>query len=346
MSLAGFIGLRAAGGGLAALACLGCADYFDGNDWEGYEQTALVLGKMRLERAPEGMPVSNLALADNFRRIAFGLEAGVLAGRAAEGGASDGAGQQRRTPQDARPAATGGGGAAAAGRPATTIAPSDGEGRLRRWRRPVRWQITSLSKSAQGYVRAVDETARRIATATGHDIARVGPGEPANLAVLFLRPQDYAPAARALSGQPAGPWLAQQVDRFGRAGHTPCVGLFLHARRSAAMPGGQRVETDEILFGLALIRDGLPPRLARACVEEELAQAMGLPNDDPNVRPSVFNDDQEFALLTDHDEALLRILYDPRLAPGMTEDEAMAIVPRIIDDLDTDAINGRRRQRN
>ncbi|MEL7139449.1 MAG: DUF2927 domain-containing protein [Pseudomonadota bacterium] len=317
MSIMTLMGVRAAVAGIAAFACLNCADYLDGNDWDGYEQTALVLGKMRLERAPKGMPVSDLALADNFRRIAFGLEAGVFGGETGNDGVREAA------------------------------APADsGAGRLRRWRRPVRWQITSLGASAQGYLRAVDETTQRIASATGHDIARVGPGEPANLAVLFLRPQDYAPAARALAGQPAGEWLARQVERFGRAGNTPCVGLFLHARRAAAIPGGQRVETDEILFGLALIRDGLPPRLARACVEEELAQAMGLPNDDPNVRPSVFNDDQEFALLTGHDEALLKILYDPRLAPGMTEDEAMEIVPSIIADIDTDVINGRRRNRN
>ncbi|MEM6677695.1 MAG: DUF2927 domain-containing protein, partial [Pseudomonadota bacterium] len=169
--------------------------------------------------------------------------------------------------------------------------------------------------------------------------ARSGPKEQANFIILFLRPQDYAPAAVALRRQPGGNFLAAQVDRFGRAANTPCVGLFLHARQSgtAGMVG------DEILFGFAIIRDGLPPRLARSCVEEELAQAMGLPNDDPNVRPSIFNDDQEFALLTRHDEALLRILYDPRLAPGMTEREAMAIVPRIIEDMDTGAINGRDR---
>ncbi|MEM6942489.1 MAG: DUF2927 domain-containing protein [Pseudomonadota bacterium] len=307
---ASLVVLRLSAAAVTGFVCLSCADYIEGGAWDGYEQTALVLGKMRLDRTPDGMPVSNLALADNFRRIAFGVEPGVLTA-------------------EAEP----------------VIAPADSPpGRLRRWRRPVRWQITSLGKSAQGYVRAVQETTDRIAGATGHDIARSGPGEPANLAVLFLRPQDYAPAARALANQPAGDWLAQQVDRFGRATHTPCVGLFLHARRPAKMPSGTRVESDEILFGLALIRDGLPPRLARACVEEELAQAMGLPNDDPNVRPSVFNDDQEFALLTGHDEALLRILYDPRLAPGMTETEAMAIVPDIIADIDTDVIRGRRPQ--
>jgi hypothetical protein len=48
------------------------------------------------------------------------------------------------------------------------------------------------------------------------------------------------------------------------------------------------------------------------------------------VRPSIFNDDGEFALLTEHDEHLLRILYDPRLKPGMTAEEAMPLVRRIV----------------
>ncbi len=68
---------------------------------------------------------------------------------------------------------------------------------------------------------------------------------------------------------------------------------------------------------------------ARSCIHEELAQGMGLANDSPGARPSIFNDDEEFALLTRHDELLLRILYDPRLRPGMSEAEAAPIVRRI-----------------
>ncbi len=60
---------------------------------------------------------------------------------------------------------------------------------------------------------------------------------------------------------------------------------------------------------------------------------MGLLNDDENVRPSIFNDDQEFALLTRHDELLLRILYDRRLAPGMSPETAMPIVDQIVAEL-------------
>jgi hypothetical protein len=84
---------------------------------------------------------------------------------------------------------------------------------------------------------------------------------------------------------------------------------------------------------VALIRDEHPPLLRRSCVHEEIAQGMGLPNDSPVARPSIFNDDEEFALLTRHDELLLRILYDRRLTPGMRPEEARPIVRQIAEEL-------------
>lgn len=69
--------------------------------------------------------------------------------------------------------------------------------------------------------------------------------------------------------------------------------------------------------------------MRRLCLHEEITQALGLTNDS-GARPSIFNDDQEFALLTDHDRLLLRTLYDPRLRPGMTESEAMPLAEQII----------------
>lgn len=73
---------------------------------------------------------------------------------------------------------------------------------------------------------------------------------------------------------------------------------------------------------IAIIRGEHPDRMRLSCIHEELAQGMGLSNDSPSARPSVFNDDEEFGLLTTHDEILLQLLYDPRLRPGMNENEA------------------------
>ena len=83
---------------------------------------------------------------------------------------------------------------------------------------------------------------------------------------------------------------------------------------------------------IVLIRAEHPPFTRLSCVHEEMAQAMGLPNDSPEARPSLFNDDLEFALLTEHDAILLRMLYDPRLRPGMSAAEVRPLLPEIVRD--------------
>ncbi len=73
---------------------------------------------------------------------------------------------------------------------------------------------------------------------------------------------------------------------------------------------------------MAVIRAEHPDLMRLSCIHEELAQGLGLSNDSPSARPSIFNDDEEFGLLTTHDEMLLRILYDPRMRAGMDAEEA------------------------
>lgn len=75
-----------------------------------------------------------------------------------------------------------------------------------------------------------------------------------------------------------------------------------------------------------VIRGELPDLLRRTCLHEEIAQGFGLINDSPQARPSIFNDNEEYALLTRQDELMLKMLYDPRLRPGMTLSEARPIV--------------------
>ena len=76
----------------------------------------------------------------------------------------------------------------------------------------------------------------------------------------------------------------------------------------------------------AVIRAEHPDLLRLSCLHEEMAQGLGLANDSPSARPSIFNDDEEFALLTDQDELMLRILYSPELRPGMTLEQVRPIV--------------------
>ena len=76
--------------------------------------------------------------------------------------------------------------------------------------------------------------------------------------------------------------------------------------------------------------------MRKACIHEEIAQSLGLTNDSHLARPSVFNDDDEFATLTKFDEILLQILYDHRLNSGISKREASQLVRQIANEINID----------
>ena len=88
-----------------------------------------------------------------------------------------------------------------------------------------------------------------------------------------------------------------------------------------------------ISSALVIIRNELPDRMRRACIHEEIAQSLGLTNDSHFARPSIFNDDDEFATLTKFDEILLQILYDHRLNSGVSKKEASQLVRQIVNEI-------------
>ena len=99
------------------------------------------------------------------------------------------------------------------------------------------------------------------------------------------------------------------------------------------LAGGPQQDPLSYTQGVALIRAEHPDLVRQSCVHEEVAQGLGLRNDSPRARPSIFNDDDEFALLTSHDEKLLTMLYDRRLQPGMSAEQARPIARVIANEL-------------
>ena len=83
------------------------------------------------------------------------------------------------------------------------------------------------------------------------------------------------------------------------------------------------------LWLISVIRGELPERLRLSCIHEELAQSLGLVADYPRARLSIFNDNEEFAVLTRRDELMLKMLYDPSLKSGMTATQAQPMISRI-----------------
>lgn len=295
---------------LVLLLCSACAPS-GGNrinlpslDWHQLEERLISTGNMRLERSAEDASFDEADLVRNFERVVFHAEA--------------------RSDENQ------------VGNTAEALARKF----IRRWERPVRIAVKGRDRIEVQRVRAaLLELVPKLRDLTGREITVTQDGADADqmseIVVLTGSGRDMLLIGAAFQHQfrkqtppdagdrtelsPAADFMA----RWLATPASPCAGMIITAPEGGARAFGQ------ITLAFIVIRADLPPRFHRACVEEEVVQSFGPIGDDPSVRPSIFNDDQEFARMTDHDAAILKILYDPRLRSGMTPDEAMPIVRRI-----------------
>lgn len=190
--------------------------------------------------------------------------------------------------------------------------------RLRRWPDPVRIDVefgpsvdTRLQREDSAQIRGY---AARLSRESRHPVSVVRSG--GNFHVLVMGEDDHDHVVRRVQ---------QIVPDISPA----ALGIFQNLPKTIhclVVAFSKDTSTDGYGQAIALIRAEHPDLLRRSCYHEEMAQGLGLANDSPYARPSIFNDDDEFALLTTHDEMLLRMLYDPRLTIGMSADEARPIV--------------------
>ena len=189
---------------------------------------------------------------------------------------------------------------------------------LMRWAGPLRYHLfgNAVTDEDRSQVRRL---MTRIAGLTGLDISDVG--TEVNFIILITKPDERKEFAAELSGM--HPALADTFKFWRRTPGVVCVANNLYSAN----------DRNHITVALVAIGSETTGLLRQACLHEEIVQALGLANDHPKVRPSIFNDDGEFALLTEHDEHLLRLLYDPRLESGMTAAQAMPVVRQIVAEL-------------
>lgn len=193
-----------------------------------------------------------------------------------------------------------------------------GASAIKKWTQPIRMSVefgpnVPLAQTTDDRT-SVARYAKRLNQITGHPIT-LSDTNP-NFTVMFMSEDDRDLIIPRIQE------LVPDVD-------TRALRIFKSLPRSihcvvmafSSTPGGY-----DYGQAIAIIRAEHPPLLRQSCVHEEVAQGLGLANDHPRARPSIFNDDDEFALLTQHDEMLLKILYDPRLTPGMTVEQARPIV--------------------
>ena len=204
----------------------------------------------------------------------------------------------------------------------TRLQASSGEARLlARWDAPVRVTVEfgpSVSKDQRTLDNGlVTNFTNRISSLTGHPVRNAA--TRANFHVLVVGEDDRS----AMQSR-----FAALLPNLSRANQALLQNLPRDMHCLVVVSHGDSI-TPRITSAVAIVRAEHPDLLREACFHEEIAQGMGLVNDSPNARPSIFNDDDEFAFLTSHDEKLLQMLYDPRLKIGMSADEARPIVKQM-----------------
>ena len=189
--------------------------------------------------------------------------------------------------------------------------------RLRRWEAPVRVGLR-FGPSVSASSRATD-TARvrsylsRLSRLTGHPIA-LNDSAP-NFFIYIVNEDERRALGPTVSAALPGLNAGEVAGITNMPLSTYCL---VYAMSEGTSGRYSRA--------FAVIRSEHPDLLRLSCMHEEIAQGLGLANDSPRARPSIFNDDEEFALLTTQDELMLRMLYNPALRTGMTESEARPII--------------------
>ena len=186
--------------------------------------------------------------------------------------------------------------------------------RLHKWVKPIRWRAYDGVGITPDEREFLDRHMARLARLTGLDFSEAAGWPETNFIIYFVSEWRYESAIERY----LDPNRRHLLPRFA---DTTCVGLMRHHRRS-----------HEIEFAIAIIpvERARARRLVQSCIAEETTQVLGLRNDSNEVFDTLFNDIGTARDLTALDEVLVRLLYDPKLKPGLSRDEALAIAREVL----------------
>ena len=185
---------------------------------------------------------------------------------------------------------------------------------IRRFDHPIRVAIVSsgsVDRSA-AMARVIDDYAAQVPSL---HLSRVTTeAGPADIEVRLIDERNFKSALQAAFG-------AQVTAAFIARTNPQCMTSVKSATEGGIVRSVSFIIVDK---GDAVFLD---------CAYHELLHAFGLSNHDQRNPWTTLNQKRVVGYLTAYDRALLAILYDPRVTPGMTADQADQALPGVIRDL-------------
>lgn len=185
---------------------------------------------------------------------------------------------------------------------------------IRRFDHPIRAQIIaggSVDRSA-AMARVIAEYAAKVPNL--HLGLAASSTAPADLEVQLIDEKDFKSALQAAFGaKVTKTFVARTNPQCMTSVKSSTEGDILHTVSFIIVDKG-----DDVFFD---------------CAYHELLHAFGLSNHDQRNPWTTLNQKRMVGYLSVYDRALLTLLYDHRITPGMTAARAHAVLPRLIQDL-------------
>ena len=184
---------------------------------------------------------------------------------------------------------------------------------IRRYDHPITARVVSDSKvnRSAAMTLILEDYARRVPNLK---LSIVAAGAAADVEVRLIDEKNFKSALEAAFG-------ASVARRFIARADPVCM---------------TSVESDAdgaIAHSISFIIADKGDKVFRDCAYHEMLHAFGLPNHDQRNPWTTLNQRRAVGYLSVYDHALLTLLYDPRIHPGMTSGEVRALLPGMIADL-------------
>jgi Protein of unknown function (DUF2927) len=191
---------------------------------------------------------------------------------------------------------------------------------IRRFDHPIRAEVISSGSvdRTAAMTRVLEEYARKVPN-LGLSVAG---GPPADIEVRLIDEKDFKSALNAAFGAKVAQEFIQRTD-------------------PQCMTSVKSSTEGDILRSVSFVIVDQGRDVFLDCAYHELLHAFGLSNHDQHNRWTTLNQRRMVGYLSVYDRALLTLLYDPRVTPGMTPAQARQELPKVIADLGLAKTHGR-----